>query len=84
MKKMITLAAMVVLATGHFALAEGSGKKGCCGTCKKGEAVQQAECAKEKACNKEAKACAKKAGDCGKEAAAEKADCSSGVCSKTK
>lgn len=84
MKKIITLVAMVVLATGDFALADAQGKKSCCGTCKKDAAVEQAKCCtKDGSCKKEAGTCAKKAGTCAK-GAAEKAACSGGACSKTK
>ena len=84
MKKFITFVALVTLATGGLADDHAAAKKGCCGTCKKDAAVEQAKCCtKDGSCKKEAGACAKKAGACAKEAA-EKAACSGGACAKTK
>ncbi|HKL20327.1 MAG TPA: hypothetical protein VJ904_00895 [Tichowtungia sp.] len=74
MRKLITLVAFVVLAAGDFALADNCAKKSCCGTCKKGEAVEQS-CSKEKSCGKKTEGCAKKAGGCAKGAAAQKSQC---------
>jgi hypothetical protein len=75
MRKLITLAALVVLATGDFALADNCAKKSCCGTCKKGAAVEQSQCAKEKSCEKKTEGCEKKAGGCEKSAEAGKSKC---------
>lgn len=75
MRKLITLLALVVFATGDFALADNCAKKSCCGTCKKGEAIEKSECAKEKSCDKKTEGCAKKSGGCAKGAAAQKSQC---------
>ena len=75
MRKLITLAAIVVLATSDFALADSCAKKSCCGTCKKGEAIEKSECAKQKSCGKKTEGCSKKSSSCAKGAAAEKGQC---------